>query len=290
MNSCCANIIDGKQISNDVCDKVAVDVKNFTRSYGITPCIALINIGDDAASKIYVANKVKLAEKLGIKSILYELTGNVASAEIERLIDRLNHDINVHGILLQLPIPEHLNAQNLINLIDPNKDVDGLTWINVGKLSAGIDVLSPCTPTGIMYIIKKTLGDVSGKHAVVIGRSGIVGKPMAQMLLNANCTVTVLHSKSSNAPDICKEADIVVVAIGKSEFVGSEWIKPGALVVDVGINRIEIDGRKKLVGDVNFQKVKDIAGYITPVPGGVGPLTVAFLMHNTLKAAKIRIQ
>ena len=283
-----ANIIDGKVLASKLLEITRSEAIDFCNHYGVPPCVALINIGDDPASKIYIKNKIKLAEDSCVKSILHELPGDVSSQQVEDLITRLNNDKDVHGILLQLPIPKHLNENKLVNLIAPEKDVDGLTLINNGKLSVGMDSLNPCTPLGVMHMLETSIGDVSGLHAVVIGRSNIVGKPMAKMLLNAHCSVSVLHSRSKTAKTICKAADIVIAAVGKPRMITSEWIKPGATVIDVGINRIEVDGKKKIVGDVDFDDVVNIASYISKVPGGVGPLTVSFLMRNTLKAAKIQ--
>lgn len=286
-----ANVINGKDISEKICTDLAVEVKQFYDKHGIIPCVALINIGNDPASKIYVSNKVKLAEKVGIKSVLHELPENVALEDVSKLIVNLNNDAGIHGILLQLPIPAHLDAYLLTNMIDECKDVDGLTLKNIGRLSSNLDALYPCTPTGIIHVLKMYLGDnLSGLHAVVIGRSNIVGKPVAQMLLNENCTVTILHSKSNNPEKICKTADIVVAAVGKPKFITADWIKADATVIDVGINRVFINGKNKIVGDVDFDNVCSIAKNITKVPGGVGPLTVTFLMCNTLKAANMQVK
>ena len=283
-----ANIIDGKSLAAELLELTRSEAVEFCKNYGVPPCVALINIGDDPASKIYIKNKIKLAEDSCVKSILHELPGDITSNEVEALIFALNNDKNVHGILLQLPIPKHLDANMLVNLISPEKDVDGLTLINNGKLSVGIDGLNPCTPLGVMHMLETAIGDISGLHAVVIGRSNIVGKPMAKMLLNAHCSVSVLHSRSKTAKTICKSADIVIAAVGKPKMITSEWIKPGATIIDVGINRIEVNGKKKIVGDVDFDDVANIASNISKVPGGVGPLTVSFLMRNTLKAARMQ--
>ena len=286
-----ANIINGKEISENICESLAVKANEFYVAHNVFPCVALINIGNDSASKIYVSNKVKLAEKVGIKSVLHELPENVTFETVQQVIRDLNSDVTVHGILLQLPIPAHLDANVLTNMIDENKDVDGLTLKNIGRLSSNQDALFPCTPTGIVHVLKMYLGNnLSGLHAVVIGRSNIVGKPVAQMLLNENCTVTILHSKSQNPKEVCRTADIVIAAIGKPKFITSEWIKPGATVIDVGINRVFIDGKSKIVGDVDFENVCNVAKNITKVPGGIGPLTVTFLMYNTLKAANLQMK
>lgn len=281
-----ASLIDGKQISQQVIDEVATEVADFSAQYGFAPGLAVVLVGEDPASHVYVRNKVKRAEEVGMNSIEHRLPMDCSQETLNKLIDELNANPAVHGILVQLPLPGHLNEEEVIEAISPEKDVDGFHPLNVGALACGEATLIPCTPLGCMIMLKQQLGDLSGKNAVVIGRSNIVGKPMAALLLQANCTVTIVHSRTQDIESICSQADIVVAAIGKPEFVNSEWVKPGAVVIDVGINAIERDGRRKLVGDVDFANVEPIAAAITPVPGGVGPMTIACLMKNTLTAAK----
>ncbi len=238
-------------------------------------------VGDDPASHVYVGNKIKACAKTGINSIERRLPETASNEDIEKVITDLNNDSDVHGILLQLPLPKGLDSDRLVQMISPAKDVDGLTISNVGKLVAGLDGMVPCTPQGSLIIIKSVKPDLSGLHAVVIGRSLLFGKPMAQLLLSENCTVTMAHSKTRNLADVCKSADIVVAAVGRPRIVKGDWVKQGAIVIDVGINRLETG---KICGDVDFDEVSAVAGYITPVPGGVGPMTIACLMANTLKA------
>jgi methylenetetrahydrofolate dehydrogenase (NADP+)/methenyltetrahydrofolate cyclohydrolase len=245
------------------------------------PALAVILVGDNPASHVYVSNKIKACAKTGISSIEHRLSSTATEREIGDLIMSLNADKAVNGILLQLPLPDGLNSDYLVQLIAPEKDVDGLTIPNIGKLVAGIDGLVPCTPQGSLLLLKSVLPDLSGLHAVVIGRSLLFGKPMAQLLLSENCTVTMAHSKTCNLPEICRQADIVVAAVGRPKMVKGDWIKQGATVIDVGINRMESG---KICGDVDFDEVVKVAGAITPVPGGVGPMTIACLMANTLKA------
>ncbi len=272
-------IIDGKAIANDI--KAAL--KEEVSGLGFQPGLAVILVGDDPASHVYVRNKIKACEKVGIKSFEARLPEKATQAEVAAEIGAFNDNKNVHGILLQLPVPDHLDADALTQMIAPAKDVDGLTFINQGKLIAGDDTgLIPCTPQGSMALIKSVETDLSGKHAVVIGRSLLFGKPMAQLLLAENCTVTTAHSRTQNLQDICKQADILVAAVGREKMVKADWIKPGAIVIDVGINRMA-DG--KLCGDVDYEEAQGIASAITPVPGGVGPTTIAYLLKNTLFAA-----
>jgi methylenetetrahydrofolate dehydrogenase (NADP+)/methenyltetrahydrofolate cyclohydrolase len=273
-------IIDGKAVAAALRETLKSEVLRLERK----PGLAVILVGDDPASHVYVGNKVKACAEVGIKSFESRLPAKATQAEIAAEIGAFNSNPAVDGILLQLPVPDHLNSAALIQLIDPRKDVDGLTFINQGKLVAGDDTgLVPCTPQGSLMLIKTVLDDLTGKHAVVIGRSLLFGKPMAQLLLAENCTVTTAHSKTKNLPEICKQADILVAAVGRPNMVKSDWIKPGAIVIDVGINRLESG---KLCGDVDYNAALGIASAITPVPGGVGPMTIACLLANTVKAAR----
>lgn len=280
-----AQLIDGKAAAARVLEQVKLDVATLVDG-GTLPCLAVILVGEDPASEVYVRNKVLRAEESGIRSLEYKLPEDTGQDELLELIRRLNADTEVHGILLQLPLPGHIEETRALDAIDPRKDVDGFHSENVGGLSQGRDVLAPCTPKGCMYLLHQTLGDLSGKHAVVIGRSNIVGKPMAALLLQANCTVTVLHSRSKNAAELARQGDIVVAAIGRPRMIDASWLKPGAVVIDVGINRIMDGERSRLVGDVDFDSALPVVAAITPVPGGVGPMTIAFLMKNTLIAAQ----
>lgn len=282
------NVVDCKAFVEHLQFRLKSQLTVIQKEFSVLPTLALIRIEGDSASEIYVKNKVKLCEKLGIKSKVILFPNDVSQINVEKVILELNNNANVNGILLQLPIPKQLDACYLINLIHPLKDVDGLTLINQGHLFSGNDGLFPCTPSGVVSLLKYIHGDLSGLNTTVIGRSLIVGKPMAQLLLRENCTVTVLHSHSKSPESITSKADIVVAAVGKPKFVTKDWIKPGATVIDVGINRILIDGNPKIVGDVDFENVKPRAGYITKVPGGIGPITVTFLMKNTLKAFRMQ--
>ncbi|MBR1734534.1 MAG: bifunctional methylenetetrahydrofolate dehydrogenase/methenyltetrahydrofolate cyclohydrolase [Alphaproteobacteria bacterium] len=280
-----AKIINGKKIATEFCDSVRDRVSEL-KMRGISPRIALINASNDPASEIYVSKKEALAASVGIESDIYKFTKGTKEADIIELIEKLNNDEKVHAILLQSPLMEGLRFRELINHISPNKDVDGLTSVNQGRLFSGEPGLVPCTPLGVLHLIHSVHEKIAGLHAVVIGRSSIVGRPMTLLLLNANCTVTALHSYSRNLEEVCKTADILVSATGHPKIVGKNFIKPGATVIDVGITRvIEADGTRKIIGDVDFDEVSEIAGAITPVPNGVGPMTVAYLMYNTLKLA-----
>ena len=281
-----AQIIDGKQIAADLVAEVANGAQAIFSEYGIRPELAVVLVGDDPASQVYVRNKVARATEAGLNSIEHRLPADTDQATLNALVDELNNDPAVHGILVQLPLPEQLNEEEIISRINPRKDVDGFHPINVGELAIGNATLVPCTPQGCLLMLEKTLGDLSGKHAVVIGRSNIVGKPMALLLLHANCTVSIVHSRTRNPQELCKQADIVVAAVGRTEMVDASWVKEGATVIDVGINVTERDGKRKLLGDVNFADVEPVANAITPVPGGVGPMTIACLMNNTLIAAR----
>ncbi|GFZ61430.1 Bifunctional protein FolD [Pseudomonas amygdali pv. eriobotryae] len=280
-----ARIIDGKAAAARVLEQVSTEVK-ILKADSIEPALAVILVGNDPASEVYVRNKILRAEEAGIRSLEHRLPAKSSQAQVLALIAELNADDSVNGILLQLPLPSHMEEARALQAIDPGKDVDGFHSENVGGLSQGRSVLTPCTPSGCMHLLEETCGDLSGKHAVVIGRSNIVGKPMAALLLQAHCSVTVVHSRSTDAKALCQLADIVVVAVGRPRIIDASWLKPGAVVIDVGINRIEDQGRSRLVGDVDFDSALSVASAITPVPGGVGPMTIAFLMKNTVTAAR----
>tara|TARA_Y100001001_G_scaffold20313_1_gene17549 strand:- start:1643 stop:2491 length:849 start_codon:yes stop_codon:yes gene_type:complete len=271
-------IIDGKSIAQALRSDIAKEVSDFPSQ----PGLAVILVGDDAASQVYVRNKIKATEKAGMRSFEHRFPSHASQAAIASMIETLNHDPDVHGILLQLPLPAHLDSDALIQTIRAEKDVDGLTFLNMGKLIAGeASGLIPCTPQGSLKLIQSVCDDLSGKHAVIIGRSLLFGKPMGQLLLQQNCTVTQCHSRTKDLSGICRQADILIAAVGRPQMVKADWVKEGAIVIDVGINRLE-DG--SLVGDVDFDAVKDKAGAVTPVPGGVGPMTIACLLENTAKA------
>lgn len=274
-----AHIIDGKAIAAAIREDLKKTVETMDRK----PGLAVILVGDDPASQVYVRHKIKACEAVGIKSFEARLPAKATEAEVSAEIEAFNDNPNVHGILLQLPVPYPLDASALIQKIAPHKDVDGLTTENVGRLVAELDGMVPCTPQGSLHLIKSVKDDLSGLNAVVIGRSLLFGKPMAQLLLQQNCTVTMAHSRTQNLPNLCKTADILVVAVGRRHMVKGEWIKPGAIVIDVGINRLD---NGKLVGDVDFDVAQSTAAAITPVPGGVGPMTIACLLKNTVKAAR----
>ncbi|UTW04629.1 bifunctional methylenetetrahydrofolate dehydrogenase/methenyltetrahydrofolate cyclohydrolase FolD [Amphritea atlantica] len=282
-------LIDGKKISASEVEQLAVDTRQFIAESSVTPGLAVVLVGDDPASQVYVRNKVKQATAAGFNSTEHRLPEETGQAQLNALVEQLNSDPSVHGILVQLPLPAQLSEPEIIRLIAPEKDVDGFHPQNVGALAAGNAELIPCTPMGCMIMLRQTLGDLSGKHAVVVGRSNIVGKPMAALLLQANCTVTIVHSRSQDIEAICRQADILVAAVGRPEMIRGSWVKPGATVIDVGINAVESGGRRRLVGDVAFNEVSEVAGAITPVPGGVGPMTIACLMKNTLTAARQQI-
>lgn len=273
-------IIDGKDIARQLRGKLKTRVVAL-KEQGITPRLDVILVGDHAPSQIYVQNKKRAAGEIGIDSHVHHLAANSTEQDVLRLIDTLNSQ-NTHGILLQLPVPAHLNSLRLLDAIHPNRDVDGLNIANVGKRTLGLDGILPCTPKGCIALLKSVQQDLSGLHAVVIGRSDLVGKPMAQLLLRENCTVTQAHSRTANLPELCRQADILISAIGKPKHIQGSWIKPGAIVIDVGINRVE----NGIVGDVDFDAALVHARAITPVPGGVGPMTIAMLLANTLEAAE----
>ncbi|MEP4558512.1 bifunctional methylenetetrahydrofolate dehydrogenase/methenyltetrahydrofolate cyclohydrolase FolD [Cobetia amphilecti] len=292
-----AAVIDGKAASARLLEEVTADVARLTEQ-GVTPGLAVVLLGEDPASQVYVRNKLKRTVECGMQSFEHILPSETSQAELLALVAKLNADADVHGILVQLPLPAHIEEDAVLEAIAPAKDVDGFHRMNVGALVQGADALAPCTPTGCMRLLRDTFaersGDLSGLHAVIIGRSNIVGKPMASLLLAANCSVTQLHSRSQNPAALCRQADIVVAAVGRPNMVTADWIKPGAVVIDVGINRIAQSAeesptgkaRTRLVGDVDFTAVSAVAGAITPVPGGVGPMTIACLLANTLTAAR----
>lgn len=280
-----AKIIDGKAFAAKVREKVAAHVTRIKEEAGITPGLAVVLVGEDPASQVYVRSKGKQTVEVGMKSVEHKLEVDTPEADLLALIDQLNNDASIHGILVQLPLPKHLNEDLVINSIDPAKDVDGFHISNVGLLGTGQKSMVPCTPLGCLMMLRDYHGSLSGMNAVVIGRSNIVGKPMAQLLLGDSCTVTIAHSRTKDLPDVVRAADIVVAAVGRPEMVPGDWIKPGASVIDVGINRIEKpEGGTRLVGDCHFESCAEVAGAITPVPGGVGPMTIACLLANTLTA------
>ncbi len=281
-----ATIIDGKAFSANLRAEIARKVDIVKKNHDLTPGLAVVLVGEDPASQVYVRSKGKQTGEAGMNSYEHKLDVETSQADLLALIDQLNNDPDVHGILVQLPLPKHIDEESVINSIRVEKDVDGFHLSNVGKLSIGAEGIVPCTPLGSMMMLKDHLGDLSGMKAIVVGRSNIVGKPMAALLLQESCTVTIAHSRTRDLPAECREADIVVAAVGRPEMVKGDWIKPGATVIDVGINRIEKeDGGTRLVGDVDFESAAAVAGAITPVPGGVGPMTIACLLHNTLQQA-----
>ncbi len=278
-----AVIIDGKKISQDIKDELKEKVKVLAAK-GVKPCLAVIQVGNDPASSVYVRNKKRGCEEIGIASKSFELSESVTEQELLSLIDRLNKDSEVSGLLIQLPLPAHIDSYKITQVVIPEKDVDGFSERNVGKLNVGSECLESCTPAGVIQLLKRSGIKIDGKRCAVIGRSNIVGKPMAAMLLRENGTVTICHSRTENLPEITKQADILVCAAGKPKMVGAEYVKPGAAVIDVGIHRTE---NGKLCGDVDFESVEPVCGAITPVPGGVGPMTIAMLMCNCVKAAEL---
>lgn len=279
-----AVIIDGKAFAARVRGQVAGHVARLVEAHGITPGLAVVLVGSDPASEVYVKSKGKMTVEVGMTSIEHKLPADTAEADLLALIAKLNADPKIHGILVQLPLPVHLNAELVINTIDPAKDVDGFHISNVGLLGTGQKSMVPCTPLGCLMMLRDHHGSLSGLNAVVVGRSNIVGKPMAQLLLGDSCTVTIAHSRTKDLAAVCRGADILVAAVGKPEMITGDYVKPGATVIDVGINRIERDGKTKLVGDAEFASCAAVAGAITPVPGGVGPMTIACLLANTVTA------
>jgi methylenetetrahydrofolate dehydrogenase (NADP+) / methenyltetrahydrofolate cyclohydrolase len=281
-----ATIIDGKATAAHVRREVAEGVELFSRAHGMAPGLAVVLLGEDPASQVYVRNKAAATREAGMQSFEHKLAASTSETALLEEIGRLNRRPDVHGILVQLPLPAHIDSRKVIEAIDPAKDVDGFHPINVGRLAIGEPALAPCTPTGCVILAKSVRPKLEGLEAVVVGRSNIVGKPMAQLLLNENCTVTIAHSRTRDLPDVVRRADLVVAAVGRAEMVRGSWIKPGAVVIDVGIQRVAgPDGKGRLVGDVAYAEAAEVAGAITPVPGGVGPMTVACLLRNTLQAA-----
>jgi methylenetetrahydrofolate dehydrogenase (NADP+)/methenyltetrahydrofolate cyclohydrolase len=288
-----ARIIDGKAFAAQLREKIAAEVAVLKAEHGLTPGLAVVLVGEDPASQVYVRSKGEQTLAAGMHSETHRLPADTSQAELLSLVERLNDDPAIHGVLVQFPVPDHLSQAAIVAAISPDKDVDGLTVINAGRLASGLPALTSCTPAGCMVLLKDVVGDLTGKRAVVIGRSNLMGKPMAQLLLAADCTVTIAHSRSKDLPAICREADILVAAVGRAEMVKGDWIKPGATVIDVGISRFPsrdpvaaAAGKTRLVGDVAFDEAKAVAGAITPVPGGVGPMTIAMLLANTVSAAK----
>jgi methylenetetrahydrofolate dehydrogenase (NADP+) / methenyltetrahydrofolate cyclohydrolase len=281
-----ARIIDGKAIAAELRARIADEVVRVQREHGLTPGLAVVLVGNDPASEVYVRSKHKQTQAAGMASFEHVLPADVEQIELLALIARLNRDPAVHGILVQLPLPKSLDTEKVINAIDPAKDIDGLHPANAGRLAGGLAALSPCTPLGCIILTRSVHASLAGLNAIVIGRSNLVGRPLLQLLLNENATVTIAHSRSHDLAQLCARADLVYAAVGKPEMVRGDWIKPGATVIDVGINRLPgADGKTRLVGDVAFQEVSNVAGAITPVPGGVGQMTVACLLVNTLRAA-----
>ncbi|MFT9100027.1 MAG: bifunctional methylenetetrahydrofolate dehydrogenase/methenyltetrahydrofolate cyclohydrolase FolD [Zymomonas mobilis subsp. pomaceae] len=288
-----AIIIDGKTFSSNLRNKIAEDVKSLKKEQGIVPGLAVVLVGENPASQIYVRKKEEMTKAVGMHSVSHHVKADISQQALLDLIDTLNRDPVIHGILVQLPLPKHIDTPTILAAIDPAKDVDGFHIINAGLLAIGKPALVPCTPAGCMMLLKDTLGNLQGKSALVIGRSTIVGRPMAQLLLAADCTVTIAHRYTSNLEALCRQADIVVAAVGIPHFVKGTWIKPGAVIIDVGINRIPAQdpeakaaGKTKIVGDVDFEEAVKVASAITPVPGGVGPMTIACLLNNTIQAAR----
>jgi len=281
------SLIDGKATAAKVRGDLADAVANINAAHGLTPGLAVVLVGDDPASQVYVRNKTKATREAGMTGFEHRLPADTDEAEVIALVSRLNADPSVHGILVQLPLPGQIDASRVIAAIDPAKDVDGLHVVNAGRLVSGWDkAMVPCTPLGCMKLLTDRLGDLGGLNATVVGRSNLVGKPIMLLLMQANCTVTVAHSRTRNLAEVCRGADILVAAVGRPNMIRGEWIKPGATVIDVGINRVAAeDGTSRLVGDVAFDEAMDVAGAITPVPGGVGPMTIAMLLSNTLVAA-----
>jgi len=280
-----SNIIDGKAFAEGLRGRIGKQIAQLKAKHDYVPGLAVVLVGEDPASQVYVRNKQKTAHALCMNSIQHDLPASTSEADLLALVKKLNADPEVNGILVQLPLPKQIDPQAVLDAIDPAKDVDGFHVVNAGKLATGGEAMVPCTPLGCLMLLKDRLGDLSGKRAIVLGRSNIVGKPMAQLLLGESCTVTIAHSRTRDLPGETRRADIVVAAVGKPVMVRGDWIQPGATVIDVGINRIERDGKPKLVGDVAYDEAAKVAGGITQVPGGVGPMTIACLLQNTLTAA-----
>ena len=288
-----ATLIDGKAFSVDLVDRVAAAAARLEASQGVKPGLAVVIVGEDPASQIYVRNKGETTLRAGMRSDTHRLDETTTQDELLALIARLNADAGIHGVLVQLPLPKHIDSSVVLDAIDPDKDVDGFHVVNAGRLAVGLPGLVPCTPLGSLMLLKDQLGDLTGLNAVIVGRSNIVGKPMAQLLLGESCTVTIAHSRTRDLPALCRTADILVAAVGRPEMIKGDWIKPGATVIDVGINRVPsadpvkaAEGKTRVVGDVAFKEAVEIAGRITPVPGGVGPITIAMLLWNTVRLAQ----
>ena len=282
-----AKRIDGKGFAANLTADIARKVAALKTSTGIIPGLATVLVGDDAASEVYVRNKHRACETAGIHSVHHALPADTSQSDLLALVAKLNADPDIHGILVQLPLPDQMDEALVIDAVSPDKDVDGFHVINAGKLMTGASALVPCTPVGCMMLLEDTLGDLTGLDAVVVGRSNIVGKPIAHLLLGANCTVTIAHSRTRDLPELCRRADILIAAVGRAEMIRGDWIKPGATIIDVGINRVPKPGdenKTRLVGDVAYEEAANVAGAITPVPGGVGPMTIACLLQNTLTA------
>jgi len=284
-----AQIIDGAGFAAGVRERVASAVDVLKNKHDLKPGLAVVLVGEDPASQVYVRSKAKLTVEVGMTSFEHKLPTDTSEEDLVALVEKLNADGAVHGILVQMPLPKHISETRVVNTIDPEKDVDGLTAISAGRLVLGEPGLVPCTPTGTLMLAKDVLGDLNGLHALVIGRSILVGKPVAQLFLAENCTVTMAHSRTKDLPGLCRQADIVIAAVGRARMVKGDWIKPGATVLDVGINRIDApergEGKTRLVGDVDFDEAMEVAGAITPVPKGIGPMTIACLLYNTILAA-----
>ena len=287
-----ATLIDGKAFSAALVDRVAAAAARLEAAHGVKPGLAVVIVGEDPASQLYVRNKGETTVRAGMRSDTHRLSETTTQDQLLALIDQLNADAGIHGILVQLPLPAHIDASVVLDAIDPDKDVDGFHVVNAGRLAVGLPGLVPCTPLGCLMLLKDQLGDLSGLNAVIVGRSNIVGKPMAQLLLGESCTVTIAHSRTRDLPALCRTADILVAAVGRPEMIRGDWIKPGATVIDVGINRVPsadpekaAQGKTRVVGDVAFAEAAEMAGRITPVPGGVGPMTIACLLANTYAAA-----
>ena len=287
-----ATLIDGKAFAAGLVDRVAAASARLKQTFGVTPGLAVVIVGEDPASQIYVRNKGETTQRAGMRSDTHRLADATTQTDLLALIAGLNADAGIHGILVQLPLPAQIDAAAVLGAIDPDKDVDGFHVVNAGRLAVGLPGLVPCTPLGCLMLLKAELGDLSGLNAVIVGRSNIVGKPMAQLLLGESCTVTIAHSRTRDLPALCRTADILVAAVGRAEMVRGDWIKPGATVIDVGINRVPSrdpvkasEGKTRVVGDVAFDEARVVAGRVTPVPGGVGPMTIACLLANTYTAA-----
>jgi methylenetetrahydrofolate dehydrogenase (NADP+)/methenyltetrahydrofolate cyclohydrolase len=287
-----AQVIDGKAIAEALRGEIATAVAELKEKHGLVPGLAVVLVGEDPASALYVRNKGEQTKAAGMHSVTHRLPADVPEAEVLKLVAELNADPTIHGVLVQFPVPDHIRQSAILEVLSPDKDVDGLTVANAGRLASGLPGLVACTPFGCLLLLQRSVGELRGKRAVVLGRSNLMGKPMAQLLLQADCTVTIAHSRTVDLPAVCREGDILVAAVGRPEMVRKDWIKPGAAVIDVGINRVPsrdpeaaAAGKTRVVGDVAFEEAKTVAGWITPVPGGVGPMTIACLLRNTLVAA-----